>query len=76
MIHKLEAAAFTVIMSIKGFFADIKNDESGMEIVQVVLLILVGVLAIVAIWGVLDGWLGDLWDRITEDGTVANSTIG
>jgi len=75
MLSKLDALAVFVILKVKGYFTDFKKDEGGMEIVQVVLLILIGVLAIVAIWGVLDGWLADLWGRIAGK-EVAESTIG
>jgi len=51
----------------KRFIEDFKNDESGLEVVQVVLIILVGVLLIGALWAVLGGWLGDLWEQIIDD---------
>lgn len=53
---------------IKGMMVveEFKNDEQGLSgVVVAVLLILVAVLAIVALWGSLSGWLGDMWDRIT-----------
>ena len=48
----------------KKFVDDFKKDESGLEVVQVVLIVLVGVLLIGALWAVLGGWLGNLWDQI------------
>ena len=43
------------------------DDEEGLSgVVVAILLILVAVLAIAMIWGALSGWLGDLWDQITE----------
>jgi len=50
-----------------GFIQDLKKDERGLsDAVVAVLLILVGVLAVVMIWGLLSGWLGDLWKQITN----------
>jgi len=43
-----------------------KSDERGLSgVVVAILLILVAVLAIVLIWGLLGGWLQELWERIT-----------
>ena len=63
---------------LKGYFAvtnfvrSFKDDERGLSgVVVTVLLILIAVLAIVAIWGALDGWLGRLWTQITgQAGTI------
>ena len=65
MIKKLQNAMLLGYMKSKSFIEDLRKDERGMEIVQVVLIILVGVLAIVLIWGLLQGWLQDLWSQIT-----------
>ena len=65
MVEKLKLAMLKGYLKTKFFIEDLRKDEKGMEIVQVVLLILVGVLAIVLIWGLLQGWLVELWDRIT-----------
>ena len=65
MLAKIKLAMLKGYLKTKLVIEDLRNDESGMEIVQVVLLILVGVLAIVLIWGLLEGWLIDLWGRIT-----------
>jgi len=44
----------------------LKNDERGLSgVVVAILLILVAVMAIVLIWGLLGGWLQELWERIT-----------
>lgn len=71
MVKKL--SAWMTGAYIKGTMAveEFRNDERGLSgIVVAVLLILVAVLAIVALWGSLSGWLGDMWDRITgSDGT-------
>ena len=64
MMAKIKMAMLLGSLKAKSFFNDLRKDERGMEIVQVVLLILVGVLAIVLIWGLLQGWLIDLWNQI------------
>jgi hypothetical protein len=65
MIGKFNGAAMTAYVWFKGLLSDLKKDERAMEIVQVVLLILVGVLAITMINGLLTGWLQELWITIT-----------
>jgi len=66
MLNKLNKLSIDAYMSVTGFFKGLKNDERGLSgVVVAVLLILVAVLAVVAIWGFLSGWLGELWDKIT-----------
>ena len=49
-----------------GLVRDLRRDERGLSgIVVAVLLILIAVLAVVALWGSMSGWLSDLWDQIT-----------
>lgn len=49
---------------------EIKNDEDAMEVIQVVMLIAVGVLAIAAVWAGVSGLLTDLWEQITGNATL------
>lgn len=70
MMNKLNALTIAAYLSVTGFFKnlgeDLKNDERGLsDIVSAVLLILVAVLAVVLLWGLLSGWLQDLWAKIT-----------
>ena len=66
MLNKLNALAIAAYLSVTGFFDDLKSDERGLsDVVTAVLLILVAVLAVVMIWGLLSGWLQELWGRIT-----------
>ena len=45
---------------------DLKRDERGLSgIVVAVLLILVAVLAVVMLWGLLKGYITDIWEIIT-----------
>jgi hypothetical protein len=44
---------------------EIKNDENAMEVIQVVMLIAVGVLAIAAVWAGVNGLLEQWWEQIT-----------
>ncbi|MCL1975870.1 MAG: hypothetical protein FWG61_06910 [Firmicutes bacterium] len=68
MLQRLVDFQFKTYLAITELFKSLKNDERGLEVVQVVLIILVGVLLVVALWGALSGWLGDLWARITGSG--------
>lgn len=65
MRQKLRDFPLTAYLAFRGFARGLRDDERGLEVVQVVLIILVGVLLVVALWGALSGWLGDLWDKIT-----------
>ena len=64
MMRKLQDTLLT--MSINGKLAvdELKNDESAMEVIQVVMLIAVGVLAIAAIWAGVNGLLEEWWNII------------
>ena len=54
----------------KQFIEGFIKDEDGLEVVQTVLVVLVGVLLIAALWAVIQIWLGDLWAIITNEGTI------
>ena len=58
----------------KQFFEDFKKDENGLEVVQTVLVVLVGVLLIAGLWVVLGPWIKGLWEQITQnsDGISGN----
>ena len=66
MLEKIRSLPLMAFLAIKGFVADLRSDERGLSgVVVTVLLILVAVLAIVLIWGFLDGWLRTLWNDLT-----------
>jgi len=65
MWNKLNMLPAAFYFKLKYFFEDFKNDERGLEVVQVVLIVLIGVLLVALLWGVLSGWLQDLWGNIT-----------
>ncbi|MDR2357390.1 MAG: hypothetical protein LBD92_04830 [Oscillospiraceae bacterium] len=44
---------------------EIRRDEDAMEVIQVVMIIAVGVLAIAAVWAGVNGLLEDIWRKIT-----------
>ena len=71
MINTLSVKAF---LALQSFFKGLASDEDGLEVVQVVLIILIGVLLIAVLWGVLSGWLGELWGRITSSTELAEPT--
>jgi len=71
MLDKINSLSINAYTAVSGFFKSLKSDERGLSgVVVAVLLILVAVLAVVAIWGFLDGWLAELWSRIigADDG--------
>jgi len=74
MINNFMVASYlgmiSAVAKIKGFIADethlIKNDESGMELIQVILIIALVVVIALGLWGWLSGWIGDLIEGIEE----------
>lgn len=65
MLKKLDALLLRAKTNVVDFAKELKKDERGLSgVVVAVLLILVAVLAVVMIWGFLEGWLQDLWARI------------
>ena len=71
MLNRLNKLSIAAFLAITGFFKDIKNDERGLSgVVVAVLLILIAVLAVVAIWGFLNGWLTEMFARITDADTI------
>ena len=51
----------------------IKEDENAMEVIQVVMLIAVGVIAIAAVWAGINGLLKQWWDTITQNSNTGVS---
>ena len=45
---------------------EIKEDVSGMEIIQVVMIIAIGVIAVSAVWVVLGDLIKQLWTQVTN----------
>jgi hypothetical protein len=56
-------------------FVGLKGDENAMEVIQVVMLIAVGVLAIVAIWAGVNGLLEEWWGIITGAGNPGGPNL-
>ena len=48
-------------------YQEIKEDEKAMEVIQVVMLIAVGVIAIAAVWLGVNGLLKKWWDMIMDN---------
>lgn len=71
MIQKISALPLKAYITFSGFVRDLRKDERGLSgVVVAILLILVAVLAIVLIWGFLQGWLKELWGNITGSATT------
>lgn len=71
MLSRLSNLTIAMYLSVTGFVRDLgedlKNDERGLSgVVVAVLLILVAVLAVTMIWGLMSGWLNELWENITS----------
>lgn len=71
MLGKFSNLTIAMYLSVAGFVRDLgedlKNDERGLSgVVVAVLLILVAVLAVTMIWGLMNGWLNELWESITS----------
>jgi len=70
MWDKISVSPVGALMSFedcfKKLFEDFKNDEDGLEVVQTVLVVLVGVLLIAGLWLVLGPWIKGLWESITQ----------
>ena len=71
-IRKLCDSFSTVCIGAKCKADELKNDENAMEVIQVVMLIAVGVLAIAAVWAGVNGLLESWWLQITG-GASGNS---
>lgn len=71
MLQKMDALLLSVRLAGTRFPRSLKKDERGLSgVVVAVLLILVAVLAVVALWDFLEGWIQDMWDRITQENTI------
>lgn len=69
MLKKITSLPLRAYFAVSEFVQDFRKDERGLSgIVVAVLLVLVAVLAVVLIWGLLEGWLADLWERIIGEG--------
>jgi ABC-type lipoprotein release transport system permease subunit len=68
MLKKILELPNRAYLAFTGFVQNLKNDVRGLSgVVVAILLILVAVLAIVVIWGFMNGWLRELWERITGE---------
>ena len=68
MLEKIKMLPLMAYLAVHNFVEDLKNDEKGSSpVVDTVLLILVAVLAVVLVWGFLQGWLQELIERIKSE---------
>ncbi len=68
MLEKIKMLPLMAYLAVHNFVEDLKNDEKGSSPgVDTGLLILVAVLAVVLVWGFLQGWLTELIDRIKRE---------
>ena len=64
-VAKLWDAMTSLCIKAHSEINEFKQNEAGMEVIQVVMLIAVGVLAIAAVWAGINGLLEQWWDMIT-----------
>ena len=73
MLNKLNQLSVAAYVKTSAFFRGLKSDERGLSgVVVAVLLILVAVLAVVMLWGLLKGYITDLWGIITGKSSGLN----
>ena len=73
----LMLAVITAQSKTREIKREIREDEHAMEVIQVVMIIAVGVIAIAAIWAGVNGLLKYWWDAILgHGGTQELDSIG
>ena len=65
-LRNLYDSVMGMAIRVHARWIEIKEDEKAMEVIQVVMLIAVGVIAIAAIWLGVNGLLKKWWDLILE----------
>jgi Flp pilus assembly pilin Flp len=65
MMQKIKHFPMMAYFAVSSFVQDFRKDQRGLEVVQVVLIILVGVVLIGILMWLLRDWLADLWEQIT-----------
>ena len=64
MWQRITELPIMAYLAITGFIQDFKKDEKGLEVVQVVLIVLIGVVLVGILMYLLRDWLADLWEQI------------
>ena len=71
MVKLWNALCLRVYLIGQAFVNELRDDEHGLsDAVTTILLVLAGVLAVALIWGWLSGWLGELFEKITQKGNL------
>jgi|GEM_PF-1958615 len=65
MWQKIANFPVLAYIALTGFIQDFKKDDRGLEVVQVVLIVLVGVILVGILMYLLRDWLAQLWEQIT-----------
>jgi len=58
---------------VSGEVGRIKKDETGMELIQVILIILMVIIIAVALWTFLGSWITDLLQNVLDESSNINS---
>ncbi len=75
-ISSLYDALLMGVVKAQTAWREVKEDENAMEVIQVVMLIAVGVIAIAAIWAGVNGLLKQWWDAILGKSGVQDTATG
>lgn len=59
--NNLSAKAY---FGVKNAINNFKNEEEGMEVVQMVLLTVLGLVIVGVLWTVINGYLTDAWSKL------------
>ena len=65
ILSNLHNSLTMMMIRVHATWSEIRADEEAMEVIQVVMLIAVGVLAIAAVWAGVNGLLEQWWTMIT-----------
>ena len=79
MLKKLGSlcdALLLAVIAAQSRAREIKSDEQAMEVIQVVMLIAVGVIAIAAIWAGVNGLLREWWAAIMGARGIQDTSTG
>ena len=64
-LRNLHHSLTMMMIRVRIRWSELKTDEDAMEVIQVVMLIAVGVIAIAAVWAGVNGLLEKWWAMIT-----------
>ncbi|MBR1476542.1 MAG: hypothetical protein IJ608_01080 [Lachnospiraceae bacterium] len=64
---KMDLLYLRAVSGIRNFFDDLKNDESGMEVIQVIILLAVGIAVLAVVVTTVNNLLADSTQTINDN---------